>query len=646
MATPNIIYRRPKFDLRFVTENTKYHVKYDTQRPSNKNMNENIISIHSKNALDNDTAAFTIVLAGDREWDKILYENDMVIMNIEPNEYNPQNPYKKDKPRGKTVILGLITEVRIEGGYGDNTKMYRITGQSFQKAFSNFELRSIQQAGQVTGEVGWMNWVTDNKDGGMNQLLVGETVTKVVRELIKRFKKYMEYDFVQGEEISNYKDFLENRVIYSINTWEMDEFLRNPIPITSFEGTFNQLIQEVAGAPFNEYFFETFNAPDGYEKVKMVVRRTPFDKKDWQKLDTNVLRSREVLEENFGRSDMEAYTIYNVIPSTVEEGLGIMTSVPWYSDKLVGKYGYKMMEVESKFLTIPPKEDWKEGAGDSSVEGGESYFTTTPPGRFGKKLYNWYVNNPNFYAGYITVVGHPDYRLGNRLVYVNESRNEHWEFYIESVEHTFTYEEGYTTRLGVTRGLRVSGLNDHGIRFNPPAGEAKRFRGGYLGEINFEEIEKMEKAKEAKKENARNAANNSDVVVSGNFMKPTEGVITSEYGMRMHPIRKEYRMHAGIDIAKAGAKVVAAEGGIVTSSRYHSTYGNVVEISHGTVNGQENVSTLYAHMTGRNVRAGDNVMRGQKLGIQGATGAVTGVHLHFEVKVGGKHVNPRKFVDF
>ncbi|MCC9083643.1 hypothetical protein LOS22_14475 [Enterococcus faecium] len=76
---------------------------------------------------------------------------------------------------------------------------------------------------------------------------------------------------------------------------------------------------------------------------------------------------------------------------------------------------------------------------------------------FTKRLANWYCENPNFYSGDIVVKGSPDYRLGGRLFVVDEQNNELWEYYIESVEHTFSYTQGYTTTLGVTRGLKNGG---------------------------------------------------------------------------------------------------------------------------------------------------------------------------------------------
>lgn len=649
MATQQTILRRPKFDLRFVTEETTYQVRYDSKRPDNNFMTESIISVDTKNALEDDTAAFSFVLSGDMEWDKLLRENDMVILNIEPNEYAPNNSFGKDKPRTRTVIVGLVSEVRIEGSYGDNSKMYRITGQSFQKAFANFELRSIRQAGHATGgSLGWMDWQAG--EGGFSHQLMGKNVTQVVTSLMDRFVDnreldLMKYNFTsEHEEKQSFDRFFENQIVYSFSSWHDDELLMDPIPITSYEGSLNQLIKEIASAPFLEYFFDVFPSSEGYEKVWMVIRRTPFDEDDWKTLYTYILRTRDVISENFGRTDLEAFSIYNVVPEINNEDMALASAVPWYSPELVEKYGYKMLEVSSRFIALDT-----EVSSDGDQSNSDEFFEGTVASRFGKKLYNWYANNPNFYSGDITVVGHPDYRVGNRLIYKNSKNNEVWEFYIESVEHTFTYEDGYTTKLGVTRGLRVENENDHGIRFKPLTGKPKRFKGGYMKEMSLEELEEHRKAEQAKLESMSgegSADSNIDLdfVGSGGIVKPADGRLTSDYGMRIHPITGKRKMHNGLDIAGVNRDIRSMSDGIVKTVTRHPSYGNYVEISHGSINNLRNVSTLYAHMNRTLVKPGERVSAGQSIGIQGMTGSATGVHLHFEVKVNGKRVDPKRFV--
>ncbi|RKO65562.1 M23 family metallopeptidase [Desulfofundulus salinus] len=120
----------------------------------------------------------------------------------------------------------------------------------------------------------------------------------------------------------------------------------------------------------------------------------------------------------------------------------------------------------------------------------------------------------------------------------------------------------------------------------------------------------------------------------GRLAWPTVGAIESPFGPRWG------RLHAGVDIAAGtGAPVRAAESGRVTSAGWNGGYGLMVEVYHG-----DGVVTRYAHLSRIEVRVGQRVERGQLLGRVGSTGSTTGPHLHFEVLVNGRPVNPAQFL--
>ena len=116
--------------------------------------------------------------------------------------------------------------------------------------------------------------------------------------------------------------------------------------------------------------------------------------------------------------------------------------------------------------------------------------------------------------------------------------------------------------------------------------------------------------------------------------------ISSNYGMRVHPITGQYKLHTGVDIsAPMGANFVAANDGIVTKAGYNTAYGNMVIIDHGG-----GISTLYAHGSEILVTVGQTVKRNDPILKVGSTGYSTGPHAHFEVRINGVVTNPIEYI--
>jgi len=125
----------------------------------------------------------------------------------------------------------------------------------------------------------------------------------------------------------------------------------------------------------------------------------------------------------------------------------------------------------------------------------------------------------------------------------------------------------------------------------------------------------------------------------GTLIRPVPGVITSGFGPRVHPIYGYTRMHNGVDMnAGMGQQIVAAADGTVFFAAVKGGYGNSIMIDHGG-----GMVTLYAHQSKFAVHVGDRVKAGQVIGYAGSTGVSTGPHLHFEVRINGKPVNPIKY---
>lgn len=120
-----------------------------------------------------------------------------------------------------------------------------------------------------------------------------------------------------------------------------------------------------------------------------------------------------------------------------------------------------------------------------------------------------------------------------------------------------------------------------------------------------------------------------------------EGKINNEFGFRRSPFGgRSYEFHGGMDIdGERGQIVQATAAGVVTEAGWKGGYGQMVEIDHG--NG---LKSRYGHLSRIDVTAGDTLTRGQAIALIGSTGRSTGPHLHYELRLGERPINPRRFL--
>lgn len=123
--------------------------------------------------------------------------------------------------------------------------------------------------------------------------------------------------------------------------------------------------------------------------------------------------------------------------------------------------------------------------------------------------------------------------------------------------------------------------------------------------------------------------------------EPVKGsAFTSGYGVRSDPFRGRAAMHAGIDLAgPLGTPVYATADAVVGRSEWANGYGNLIELNHG-----RGIQTRYGHLSKSLVKPGQRVKRGEQIALMGSTGRSTGSHLHYEVRIDGKAVNPVPFL--
>ena len=140
----------------------------------------------------------------------------------------------------------------------------------------------------------------------------------------------------------------------------------------------------------------------------------------------------------------------------------------------------------------------------------------------------------------------------------------------------------------------------------------------------------------------KNIISNKDKILKYPAIYPVEvsdRKFSSRYGYRIDPFSKKKKFHDGDDFStKIGVDVFATADGIVQTSRYNGSFGNYIEIDHG--NGY---ITAYGHLSKRAVKKGQKIDRGDFIGKVGNTGKSTAPHLHYEIRLNDKHVNPNKY---
>lgn len=539
------VKRYPTFKISFYTQENSYNIVYDTQKTlTSKDFEESLISFSTKNSMSDDSPVFSLVLLAKEKWDTLLSSGDAVRIRVYPDRTkpSPDNPY---------IMVGMISDIRRDGEYADGTILYRITGRAMTKALIDFEVGVIQE---VSANVPTVGWLPDGEDKGLK--FSGNTAAGIGDELMNRFiYQYATYEFAGGKSLP---DFLE----HSFSSWEEYESLGDSTPFINYEGSIRQFLDDVTAKPFNELFFEF--TKDG--KCAAMMRPTPFDPDKWAQLPVYRITSDVVVEETFGKSDAEMYSLFVVQAPNLAEFNNIDLGVfPKFHPDLIKKYGYKRLDAQNRYLlsgtiTASTNPNVQNITGDAPKYGEvlglisdnkfdepevlrtqrnvvfsemattfptltkgsinkiidalkdndltseryrdilsetgtsdqkqsvnkENSIATDKLEAFTQKLFNWYCENANFYNGDIRIIGSPAYRVGSKLYYVDFERDTTWEFYVEAIQHEFSFANGYTTVVGVTRGLPNGGSN----RFGNLWGKSKEFLGGYLGELSLAELQR------------------------------------------------------------------------------------------------------------------------------------------------------------
>ena len=172
-----------------------------------------------------------------------------------------------------------------------------------------------------------------------------------------------------------------------------------------------------------------------------------------------------------------------------------------------------------------------------------------------------------------------------------------------------------------------------------PQGNMEENIGGPIEEIANAELKVEQEKKLTEEEQMKKDSEEIKEKIS--FIKPLEGIVTSNFGWRNPKSSTVSKYHTGIDVGtKEGTNIISATNGKVVLASSEGSYGNHLKIQ------VEDISIIYAHCLSLEVKEGDEIKQGQIIAKVGSTGNSTGPHLHFEIRRENRYVDPKLILDF
>lgn len=167
----------PLIDLKLYTEHNIINLKYDNSiKTNNKSLTSGVVSFQTKNAMEDDSSAFSIILSGDFKWDYVIFPNDIISLGVKTN----QTGVKNDK--NTKLITGMITEVHRVDNYDSDNVVYQLNGRSMANAFMQYKIGLIEEVQESISSMGWL-WDTNmdyqaetTSDGGGSSAMGGSSL--------------------------------------------------------------------------------------------------------------------------------------------------------------------------------------------------------------------------------------------------------------------------------------------------------------------------------------------------------------------------------------------------------------------------------------------------------------------------------------
>ena len=407
---------KPRATVHFFTEtgNLIARATEDFNNKSGNLIDSDVVSIQTNRDMGADAPTFSVVLTRHRKWHKLVASNDLMgIQMVRPPEKN------------RSVFIGLVDDVRktvsMDSG-GKPQRTITISGRGVAKAFIQFDIGQVPEAEIIDPNVGWL------ANNGIN--FAGSNSDEIIQAVWDNIaKKFVNYKFADGR---NLFDIAQTQL--SARTGAR---LKDDLGLINWQSSLWAFIKEVADEPFNEVFWET----DG-EFPLLIVRPTPFNKADWDALQSYDVTDEEVVAEEIGRSDIETYTLFSVGMKSYfssQDAFKTTGILPVWYEPYKNKYGIRRLHVETLFSA------WAGGADNALASGLELE-------EYQRDLYNWNITNSSFYNGTLVLRGSARFKVGTRIKFYSQEEDETLEFYVRSVMHSFVNFGSWVTVLGVIRG--------------------------------------------------------------------------------------------------------------------------------------------------------------------------------------------------
>lgn len=434
---------------------------------------DDLLSVNTTKNISSSSPAgsFVIELVGrpdknGKTWYDKIHSQDMVVIKMGRKAGNLD-----------TVMVGLVDEVRRVtkvGSKGERTVRIKIKGRDWAKALLKAEIKWFPQffeddkvfpIGELTDPAYTllqMKAFYAEMSGmgiGTPAFLIEQTLTRLLFKLM--LFKVVFWESENDKKFATIKEILRFRLTATKN---LVPFM---VTMNKYEGSIWNFLTSIQNPPFFELFVDTrtdfmecildveldsYDPPtripkkygefparfgDDEAAVVLFLRRTPFDKEDWNNLYTHHIESDEIIDEDIGRGDHENYNMFHASPAlTLIKNTVAHSAIvkPLYNADNIAKYGLSFLEKQVEGIY-------------SQDENPENPLSVTAI-ELTKTLKEWYENNLNYENGTVVLKGKGDIKVGQRFHNVETNT----VFYIESVTQNFVNFENWSTSLDVTRG--------------------------------------------------------------------------------------------------------------------------------------------------------------------------------------------------